>query len=80
MTDLIVKVKEIQLYGATNATWLAYLRVHRKIKLPEIAKDFMVYESTARNRLERLENSGLIRRHFGYTGARPGMIGVDVLC
>lgn len=75
-----VQIKDIQLYGVANATWLAYLRTHRKVTIPELADVFMVYHSTARNRLERLENVGLIKRHFGYSGARPRMIGVDVLC
>lgn len=80
MTEIKVKLDDIQQYGVTNATWLAYLRTHREITVPELAETFMVFHSTARNRLERLEKVGLIRRHFGYSGCRPKMVGVDVLC
>lgn len=82
MTEIKIKVEEIQLYGATNATILGYLRANRKCTVSQIARVFQTYENTARNRLEKLEKAGLIQRHFNQleTGGRPAMSEVDVLC
>ena len=81
MTETIeVKMRDIQLYGYTAATWLAYLRTHKRCTYEQLSRDFGITRSSAQNCLARMENSGMVQRLYAdiTVQGKPPLIGVKI--